>query len=307
MEIRALAADADLVAWADVIEAVEGVRWTLDDMRRYVARERWCYRIATLGEAAVGASVTGPSDLDGRLFVVVRVLQGARRRGVGRRLLREAVTDARTLGRETLTSQVRATDMGSLAFAARFGFEEWLQEVELVRELSGDEAEPALLAGLEAVALAERPELVEQAWELCRDGYADMPLGHGLTIEHERWLAEEVEGGRVLRDLTLVLVEQGAVVAFAGLSTYGADADAAEHGLTATRRDRRGRGLGTLLKEVQAARAARAGLRRLVTYTQEGNEAMRRVNGRLGYVEQLGWSMVAAPVARVDARLASRA
>ncbi len=303
MEIRELTTDADLTAWAGVIEEVEGVRWTLDDMRRYVARDAWTYRIATLDNVAVGASVTGPSDLEGRLFVVVRVVPWSRRRGVGTCLLTPAPADAAALGRDALTSQVRTSDAGSVAFAERFGFETWLQEVELVRELTGDEVEPMLPAGYEAVPIAGRPELLDAAWELCRDGYADMPLGASLEMTRERVLEEEVTGPRIIGDLTLVLLDGGEPIAFAGLARLGADATAAEHGLTAVARDRRGQGLGTLVKEVQAARAGRSGIRRLVTYTQEGNDAMRAVNERLGYVEQPGWSMVAASRETVATRL----
>ncbi len=303
MEIRAIATDADLEAWADVVEAVEGVRWTLDDMRRYVAREAWTYRVAVLDDEVVGASVTGPSDLEGRLFVVVRVVSGARRRRVGSRLLAEALADGRALRRQQLTSQVRTSDTGSVAFAERFGFETWLQEVELVRELTGDEVEPTLPAGYEAVPIADHPELVDAAWELCRDGYADMPLGASLEMTRERLLEEEVTGARVIGGLTLLLLDGDVPVAFAGLVGLGADTGAAENGLTTVVRGRRGEGLGTVLKQVQAARAARAGIRRLVTYTQEGNEAMKRVNERLGYVEQPGWSMIAAPLGTVASRL----
>ncbi len=303
MEISELTTDADLVAWAGVIEEVEGVRRTLDDMRRYVARDAWAYRVAVLDGAAVGALVAGPSDLEGRVFVAIRVVPLARRRGVGRRLLEDALTHAVALGRATLTSQVRTADDGSVAFTRAFGFEEWLQEVELVRELWGGEEEPTLPHTFSAVPVAEHPELLDVAWELCRDGYADMPLGASLELTRERLLEEEVTGPRIIGDLTLILLDGDRPVAFAGLARLGADGTAAENGLTAVARDRRGQGLGTLLKEVQAARAARSGIRRLVTYTQEGNDAMRAVNERLGYVEQPGWSMVAAPLETVTARL----
>jgi mycothiol synthase len=299
IELGRVTTDADCETWAAVIEAVEGVRWTLDDMRRYVTREKWLYSLALLDDTPAGALVTGPSDLEGRVFVAIRVVQASRRHGVGTRLLREAVLHARKLARESLTSQVRSADLGSVAFASRFGFEEWLQEVELVRELTGDEREPELPAGMTALPVAARPELLEAAFELCRDGYADLPLGASFEMTRERLLEEEVTGPRIIADLTLVLLDGDLPVAFAGLARLGADAAVAEHGLTTVARERRGQRIGTLLKDVQAARAARAGIRRLVTYTQEGNEAMRTVNERLGYAEQPGWSMIAAPVTTV--------
>jgi len=45
----------------------------------------------------------------------------------------------------------------------------------------------------------------------------------------------------------------------------------------------RGKGLGTALKRRQLAWAAANGLRELVTWTQDANDAMRHVNASLGY------------------------
>ena len=44
--------------------------------------------------------------------------------------------------------------------------------------------------------------------------------------------------------------------------------------------------------EADAARLAEHGYRRLVTYTQKGNEAMRAINKKLGYREQPAWILV---------------
>jgi GNAT superfamily N-acetyltransferase len=60
--------------------------------------------------------------------------------------------------------------------------------------------------------------------------------------------------------------------------------DRAENSLTAVRRDWRGRGVAGALKETAIAWAAANGIRELYTWTQTGNENMRAVNERLGYV-----------------------
>jgi mycothiol synthase len=73
------------------------------------------------------------------------------------------------------------------------------------------------------------------------------------------------------------------VVGCAGLLV---DADAptrAEHGLTAVRRDRRGEGIASALKLTTLAWAADQGIGEVYTWTQRGNEAMRRLNDGLGY------------------------
>ena len=73
-------------------------------------------------------------------------------------------------------------------------------------------------------------------------------------------------------------------------------ADRAEHGLTAVRRDWRGRGVARALKQATIAWAAANGLRELYTWTQRGNENMQGVNERLGYVVRSRSVMVRAPI-----------
>ena len=46
----------------------------------------------------------------------------------------------------------------------------------------------------------------------------------------------------------------------------------------------RGRGIATSLKRATLEFAAEAGIRSIYTWTQTGNEAMRALNERLGYV-----------------------
>jgi GNAT superfamily N-acetyltransferase len=58
----------------------------------------------------------------------------------------------------------------------------------------------------------------------------------------------------------------------------------AEDGLTVVRRGLRRRGVATLLKRAEISWAAANGIREIVTWTQRGNEGMRAVNERLGYV-----------------------
>ena len=79
-------------------------------------------------------------------------------------------------------------------------------------------------------------------------------------------------------------LEHGIIVGYAGLNAWNGDDARAENGLTVVDRRWRGRGLATALKRRQLAWASAHGIREIVTWTQEGNEAMQRVNLRLGYV-----------------------
>jgi GNAT superfamily N-acetyltransferase len=70
----------------------------------------------------------------------------------------------------------------------------------------------------------------------------------------------------------------------AGLNYDADQPDRAENTLTAVRRDRRGQGLARVLKETTIAWASEHGIREIYTWTQTGNENMRAVNERLGFV-----------------------
>jgi mycothiol synthase len=148
-----------------------------------------------------------------------------------------------------------------------------------VLDVEGSRLEPRNIAGIEFVSVESRPELLREAWPLAQQGYEDMPID-GLDIRIDSWLAEEatLPGG------SFVALEGDEIVGYAGLMRWADDSTKAEHGFTVVRRDRRGQGLATALKEREIAWAARNGLRTLVTYTQTGNERMQAVNARLGYV-----------------------
>ncbi|MGH3031556.1 MAG: GNAT family N-acetyltransferase [Gaiellaceae bacterium] len=84
-------------------------------------------------------------------------------------------------------------------------------------------------------------------------------------------------------------------MAYCGLCRHD-NPGVAEDGLTVVRRDWRRRGLATALKRREVAWAAAHGLREVVTWTQDGNEAMRSVNDALGYVVRDVSLTLAAPL-----------
>ena len=139
--------------------------------------------------------------------------------------------------------------------------------------------EPREIQGVEFASIEERPDLLEAAYPLAQQGYEDMPI-EGLDVQLESWMAEEA----TLPSGSFAALADGDVVGYAGLLRWADDATKAEHGLTVVRRYWRRRGLASALKERQIAWAVANGLRRLVTYTQTGNESMQTVNARLGYI-----------------------
>jgi mycothiol synthase len=279
--VRPVARDGELELWAGVKTAVEPYDpLTADQLRRSLAAspERVLV-LAVIDGETVGAGLADRSDDPRRAFVLPRVLERHRGRGVGTALLRPLVEHAETLGVGVVGTRVAGTDRRSLAFAERFGFREVNREVEQVRDVR-DDRRPEVPDGLDVVSIAARPELLRAAHDLAAEAYLDLAVPGTIEIPLERWLVEEAtrpEG-------SFVALADAEIVGYAGLLEVGDETDLAEHGLTAVRRSWRRRGIATLLKRTQLAWAAEAGVRRLVTWTQRGNEGMRAVNERLGYV-----------------------
>jgi mycothiol synthase len=225
-----------------------------------------------------GSGNADRSDRAGLASVAPRVLPGARRRGVGTALLRELARHALTLRVPQVVSDVDSRDDGSIAFARTFGFEEVDRQVEQVRVL-GDEPEPPPLPhGAEVVTIAERPELLREAYPLACQGYADLAAAQPVTVSLDDWLRDDA----TLPRGSFVALAGDEIVGYVGLCRHD-DAEVAENGLTVVRRDWRRRGLATALKRRGLAWAATRGFREVVTWTQGGNEGMRAVNERLGF------------------------
>jgi mycothiol synthase len=209
----------------------------------------------------------------------VRVEPGSRRLGLGTALYDALEMHALSLEPQALSGHVAGDASDALRFAERRGYREAGRQVELVLVLRGDERPPGPVNGIEIVELTEamRPA----AYEVTKEAWADFPLPEPVPApDWDDWIAEEFDG-----PVAFAALEDGRLVGFAALMSRPAGS-LLEHGLTACLRTHRGRGIGTALKRAQIAWAAAHGYRELITFTQEGNAAMRRVNEKLGYVEQ---------------------
>ena len=277
--IRPAETDADLEAWRQVrIAVLPNERTaTLGEIRRVENPERLMLLAEADGEL-LGSGVATRSDIGGHGSLTPRVLPDKRRRGVGTALLVRLAEHVESLG--FLRAGSNVDDQGSLEFAHRFGFTEHDRQVEQVREIGGDEPAPAVPDGIEVVSLAERPELFARAYhELAVEALEDFAVTPKLEISYEDWEREWVtwpEG-------SFIGLHGDEIVGCASLIRDHDRPERAEHGLTAVRRDWRGRGLAKALKQQTIVWAAANGLAELYTWTQTGNEGMRAVNERLGY------------------------
>jgi mycothiol synthase len=279
IELRTVETDADLEAWLAVRRRVlpDEPAATKEQMRALEAPERLLLLAERDGELA-GSGLAARSDTGGG-FVAPRILPEHRRHGVGTALLGRLLEHVRAHGFEAAVAH--ADGEAALAFAQKHGFVEVDREVEQVREVAPDEPLPARYEAVEFTSIEERPELLERAFGVAEQGYADLALASGsMRVTLEEWLRDEatLPGG------SIVALEGERVIGYAGLLSWNDDDTRAENGLTAVARDWRRRGLATALKRRQLAWAAANGIRELVTWTQTGNEGMRSVNEGLGYV-----------------------
>ena len=280
IELRACENDADYEAWVGVRRAVLPTERspTLDELYTYI-QPGDLHVLAFLDGELAGSGLANRSDIAGRAHVAPRVLPERRCKGVGSALLNRLAEHAVAQGYGRAGSNVAGADEPSVAFAGKFGFEEQRRDVQQVRVLQGDVPPPRDVEGVKFVSIAERPQLLREAYPLALQGYEDMPID-GLDISLHTWLTEEA----TLPAGSFVALADDEIVGYAGLMRWPDEPTKAEHALTVVRRDWRGRGLAAALKERQAAWAVANGLRELVTWTQTGNENMQAVNTRLGYV-----------------------
>jgi mycothiol synthase len=280
--IRPVETDRDLEAYVAVWNAVlpQDTPSVVEQQRERRERDpRRLYLLAELDGRPVASGFAGPSDSAERGFIGPRVLPEFRRRGIGAALVRRLGSHLEELGFRSAGAHVDGKDEGSLAFARRFGFEEADRQVEQVRVLGVEPvAEPP--PGVTFVTIAERPELLREAYPLGLQGWADMATTEPVTISLEDWLSDEA----TFPAGSFIALADGEIVGYSGLCRWGDDQTLAEDGLTVVRSDWRRRGLATALKRAELAWAAANGIREVITWTQRGNDAMRAANERLGYV-----------------------
>jgi GNAT superfamily N-acetyltransferase len=260
------------------------------------------YLLARLDGAPVGcayaASFPGGDAGGEHIDADVSVLPEHRSAGIGTALYRAISDHARAAGKHGLTIEVREDDPASLAWLERRGFVEVERQKAVALDLETvDAIAPSPPPGVVIVSRAERPGLEEDMYRVGVEAGRDIP---GLDAEHapsfEAWRSFEIERPSRRPELCFVALADGDVVGFASLDVFG-ESDRGHHGLTCTARMWRGRGIATALKRAQIAAAKRAGLRRLLTESEERNEPMRRLNEKLGYLPEPGMIVLQGPLA----------
>jgi ribosomal protein S18 acetylase RimI-like enzyme len=283
------ASDADLEAMVEVRRRatpddppmVENLRFNLE------SRPDLVYLVARLGRdpVACGYVEAWSSFAAGDVVVV----PDRRRRGIGSAVLADISARARAFGKDSIQGEVRENDAESRAFLERRGFVQVGAEKAVVLDLEGSDA-PAVdpPSGVRIVSRVEEPDLLEQMYVVGVQADEDIP-GQEDVQTFEQWRAQEIDKPSRRPEFCFIALAGDEVVGYAALQIHGAEAF---HGLTATRRDWRRRGVATALKRAEIAAAKRSGFGRLVTESEERNEPMRRLNEKLGFVPAPELSMV---------------
>jgi len=211
----------------------------------------------------------------------IAVVPERRRRGIGSLILADLSERARALGKGQIQFEVKQIDEESRTFLERRGFECVGGEEAVVLDLDGIEAptvDPP--PGVRIVSRVEEPDLLEGMYAIGVQADEDIPGSDGV-MTFEQWKASEIDKPSRRPELCFIALTGDEVIGYAALMVFG---DEAHHGLTATRRDWRRRGVASALKRAEIAAAKNAGFKRLTTESEERNEPMRKLNEKLGFV-----------------------
>ncbi|MER5479291.1 GNAT family N-acetyltransferase [Streptomyces sp. NPDC002734] len=232
----------------------------------------------------------------------VNVHPAERRRGVGSRLLEEAVTAARERGRRSVIASADAGTPGDHFLAAN-GFRKVLTLTYARLKLDG--LDSGALREIEAAVERPHPGYRLTSWRgtvpgdlagtfaRSRRAMDDMPMDdtdYGVaTWDVERVLAAAqavADRGDLLTTVAVVDESDGSIAGFSELVVPGDGTGDGQHYGTGVLPEHRGHGLGRWMKaeSIRLARRDRPELAGLVTDTADSNTHMRRINDALGYV-----------------------
>ncbi|MFI5709883.1 GNAT family N-acetyltransferase [Kribbella sp. NPDC051620] len=276
--IRTAITDADYEAWRAIRIAVLPYERcsTVAELRALDRPGRLMLLAEVDGELA-GSGLADRSGDGERAALMPRVHPDFRRRGVGTELLRVLADHAVAEGYDTAGASV--DDEESRLFAERFGFVETNRQVEQVRRI-GDEPWPVPPEEYQIVSVAERPELWAKAYhQVALPTLPDMDHPVAIKVSAYEWEQEWINDPAAM----FVAVAGDEVIGVAGLLLDSDRPERAEVAYTAVRREWRGKSVASTLKRTSMAWAAENGITEIYTWTQRGNDSMRRLNEHLGF------------------------
>ncbi|GAA3369487.1 GNAT family N-acetyltransferase [Streptomyces sannanensis] len=233
------------------------------------------------GTARVGLAHQSPTP--GQAFVNAYVHPGHRGRGAGSLIVTTAEAYLAGEGAAQVYSWV-LDEPHFRTFAERRGYRPSRPAHFLRLDLSNGELPPLEEppAGYELRAAADFADDPRPLFEAEAECTADEPSDIAAELDdYEDWLADTWSHPDLDRDLTMVAVADGKVVAFSAARTDGHTRYAS--GMTGTLRTHRGRGLARLVKNHSLHRARAAGCTEAFTGNDADNGPMLAVNKWFGY------------------------
>ena len=213
------------------------------------------------------------------------VLPAQRRQGIGSALLAWCRQATRERGKESLVVPCSGGRPEGIAFLAQRGFEEYDRMACVELPLVGVEAPPVVLPeGVELTSLAARPDLRQSAYETAVEVFAALPDPEPVSAgTFEEWRVRDVDIPNGPLDAYLLAVEGVVVVGYCRLLNEQRGR-VIGHAMTGVRRSHRGRGIAQALKHAAIAWAIERGAEEMSAENAIGNEPMRAINRKLGFV-----------------------
>lgn len=237
-----------------------------------------------------------------RFAVNVMVDPDQQQQGYGSALYDHLLLEARQRHADRLRGFTRADKPASLRFLERRGFTETLRSWESrlpvaefdFSQFANADARAAA-AGMTLTTLAElmtgdSESVMRQLYDLDMLLSADVPAVEPFTrIPFDTWRQRYVGGPNFLPDAWYFAVIDGEWAGMSNLWRSAAEPQVLWQGLTALKREHRGKGIAMALK-LQTVRYARAnGYTEIRTFNESKNRAMLRINEAMGFVKQPIW------------------
>jgi GNAT superfamily N-acetyltransferase len=277
------------VLWPHEIVTVDAL---LHELRNTPARAHERAFVAVRGDEVVGYGEGGlrwraDDPTVGDLWVGVR--EDARGRGLGAELHTRVLEHLAAHCARTIRSGFE--DESGARFAARHGYRETRRErywtLDPRRADLGElpELERALAAeGFRLAPLREHLERPRDLHALYAAAEDDIPADDVLgELDYDEWERETLEKPLLDADASMNVLHGDRPVSFAWL-LVDREGGRAEHELTGTLRDYRGRGLARLAKLASLCWCADNGIHTVLTANDTENAPMLRINERLGYL-----------------------
>jgi GNAT superfamily N-acetyltransferase len=215
-------------------------------------------------------------------------------REVGEETWREASGKARELGKTGLEVWTTQEHPDVVAFFVARGYEEVRRYLRFALDVASapDPGEPKWAL----TTPAERPELLQQVYELERATFVDQPGREDAGVGPiEGWRSFAYDPNP--KEAFVVALAGNEVVGFGFLCV---DGDDGYHGMTAVARAWRRRGIAEVIKPAHIRWAKANGLRVLGTANEVRIEAIRRLNERYGYEPEPAEIVMRGPLAPLD-------